>query len=55
MMRRSNFDLRERERLAQLQAKVEVLSIGFLGNRMRLKHRGDFAVLGEEMNGRYYK
>lgn len=25
---------------AQLQAKVEVLSIGFLGNRMRLKHRG---------------
>lgn len=40
----------------QLEAQVEVPSIGFSWKSDPLeKSRADFAVMGEEVNGRYYK
>lgn len=39
----------------QMEAQVEVPSIGFSWKSDALeKSRADFAVMGEEMNGRYY-
>jgi hypothetical protein len=39
----------------QMEARVEVPSIGFSWKSDALeKSRADFAVMGEEMNGRYY-
>jgi len=40
----------------QLQAKVEVPSIGFSWRSDDIEtSKADFAVMGEEVNGRYYK
>lgn len=40
----------------QLEAQVEVPSLGFSWKSDALeKSRADFAIIGEEVNGRYYK
>lgn len=40
----------------QLEAQVEVPSIGFSWKSDALeKSRADFAIIGDEVNGRYYK
>jgi hypothetical protein len=40
----------------QLEAQVEVPSLGFSWRSDPLeKSRADFAIIGEEVNGRYYK
>jgi len=46
----------ERVASCQLEAQVEVPSIGFSWTSDPLeKSRADFAIIGEEVNGRYYE
>ncbi len=50
------FRFRGSRATCQLEARVEVPSIGFSWKSDPLeKSRADFAIVGEEANGRYYK
>ena len=54
-MRPSTFGSRVRKAECQLEAQVEVPSIGFSWKSDPLStSKCDFAIVGEEVNGRYY-